>query len=172
MASQFLSRLAFVARGLLRHLVRQWSGYLVVGALAVWSYLHYRIGVNVSGSLPGHVYLIELDMPPTRVGQLVAFTWQRNAFYRPERLFIKQVRGVPGQCVTRVGRQVFVDGRPQGTAKPASRQGIPLEPIAPGIIPCGYLYVGAPHPDSLDSRYRITGLVGPERIVGRAYELF
>ena len=38
--------------------------------------------------------------------------------------------------------------------------------------PAGRYYVRAPHPDSLDSRYRLTGWVSEEQIIGRAYALF
>jgi hypothetical protein len=32
--------------------------------------------------------------------------------------------------------------------------------------------VRAPHPDSLDSRYRLTGWIEASQIVGRSYALF
>jgi conjugal transfer pilin signal peptidase TrbI len=32
--------------------------------------------------------------------------------------------------------------------------------------------VRAPHPDSLDSRYALTGWIAEDQIIGRAYALF
>ena len=84
--------------------------------------------------------------------------------------YLKTVRGVPGMAVT-VGpdRTVFLDGAPAGRAKAHARDGRPLEPIAPGVIPPGHYYLFADHADSHDSRYAEIGLVprgqhpGPRR---------
>ncbi len=39
-------------------------------------------------------------------------------------------------------------------------------------MPIGSYYVRAPHPDSLDSRYALTGWVSLSQIFGRAHALF
>jgi len=93
-------------------------------------------------------------------------------FYRRDWTFVKRVAGVAGQKVTLQGRQVFIDGKPVGYAKPRSLRGVPLSPIKEGVIPEGYVYAQAPHPDSLDSRYEVTGLIQTARVVGRAYAIF
>ena len=46
------------------------------------------------------------------------------------------------------------------------------ETAAPGTLPDAAYYVRAPHPDSLDSRYRLTGWVSQAQIIGRAHALF
>jgi conjugal transfer pilin signal peptidase TrbI len=61
---------------------------------------------------------------------------------------------------------------PVGYAKTVSRQGQPLDPGPTGTLPPGHYYVRAPHPDSLDSRYRLTGWIADAQIIGRAYALF
>ena len=83
--------------------------------------------------------------------------------------YLKTVRGVPGMAVT-VGpdRTVFLDGAPAGRAKAHARDGRPLEPIAPGVIPPGHYYLFADHADSHDSRYAEIGLVPRGQILGRA----
>ena len=43
---------------------------------------------------------------------------------------------------------------------------------AGSFLPAGRYYVRAPHPDSLDSRYRLTGWISDAQIIGRAYALF
>jgi conjugal transfer pilin signal peptidase TrbI len=50
--------------------------------------------------------------------------------------------------------------------------GLPLELGPTGILPAGRYYVRAPHPDSLDSRYWLTGWISDAQIIGRAYALF
>ena len=55
---------------------------------------------------------------------------------------------------------------------PSSRKGVPLEPAAGGVVPAGFIHAHAPHPDALDSRYAIAGLVRREAVVGRAVVLF
>ncbi|HEV2523950.1 MAG TPA: S26 family signal peptidase, partial [Gammaproteobacteria bacterium] len=56
--------------------------------------------------------------------------------------------------------------------KSYSEAGLPLNPIPPGIIPQGYLFVQGTHPDSFDSRYEAFGLIPVSRVLARAYPLF
>ena len=48
----------------------------------------------------------------------------------------------------------------------------PLAPIAPTIIPPGHYYVQGTSPDSFDSRYRDSGLVRAEQVIGVVVPLF
>lgn len=162
----------FIAMALARHARRRWWAYAIGAAAFVSVGSHYRIAINMSNSLPDSVYLIELGALPTQVGEYVAFEWQRDQFYRRNWLFVKRVGGVSGQTIDVRNRTIFVDGRPAGFAKRRSLLGVPLVPIRPGVIPADHWYVEADHPDSLDSRYEITGLVQAGRIVGKAYALF
>ena len=73
------------------------------------------------------------------------------------------VSGTPG---------FFVNGEFVGSAKTHSRAGVPLDPAPAGVIPLGRYFVRAPHPDSLDSRYRTPGLIAQSQVIGRAYALF
>jgi conjugal transfer pilin signal peptidase TrbI len=59
-----------------------------------------------------------------------------------------------------------------GQAKTIARDGRPLLPGPTGVIPSGRFHVYAPHPDSLDSRYAITGWIRHDQIIGKAYALF
>jgi len=85
---------------------------------------------------------------------------------------VKIVAGMPGDTVKERDREFYVNDSPVGSAKPVSRQGTPLEIGPTGVIPPGQYYVKAPHPDSLDSRYRLTGWIPQTQIFGRAYALF
>lgn len=153
------------------HLRRWGLAYLIVAITVAVFQANFTLGVNASPSLPHRLYLIHKGTMPPR-GELVAFRWHGGGPYRAGSTFVKILEGAPGDTVTRVDRDFFVNGRAVGTAKPVSRAGIALEPGAIGILPAGRYYVRAPHPDSLDSRYALTGWITHEQIIGRAYALF
>lgn len=156
---------------LTRHL-RLWGvPYLLAASLAVWFDAHYTLGLNATDSLPQRLFLIQRGEQPHR-GEYVAFRWQGGGPYPAGSTFIKIVAGVAGDMVTRVDGHYFVNGQPMGQAKSVSRQGILLQPGPTGTVPAGLFYVRAPHPDSLDSRYALTGWVSTAQILGRAHVLF
>ncbi len=158
-------------RNLRAHL-RHWSiAYLVVAAAAILFETHFALGLNSSESLPNRVFLIHKGELPAR-GQYVAFRWSGGGPYPAGVTFVKILAGVPGDIVTRVHRDFFVNGEFVGTAKTQSRLGVPLEVGPTGALPLGRYYVRAPHPDSLDSRYQLTGWVAESQMIGRAYALF
>lgn len=142
-----------------------------VGAWLVVAGLGYRITENQTTSFSGHLYLHRAGEPFAR-GDLVAFRWGGGATYPRGTIFIKQVVGVPGDVVRRVGADFWVNDRYIGAAKPVSRAGVPLEPAPAGVIGAGEYFVATPSPDSLDSRYALTGNVRAEQIVGKAHEIF
>lgn len=163
---------AFAIKGCARHLRKFWFVYLPVAALFAWAQAHYRVGVNVTKSLPYRLFFVALDERPSKVGEFVSFEWRRDQFYQPDFLFTKKIVGVAGQKITVEGQDVYLDGQLVAHAKTVSSHGVPLQTIEPGVIPPGQFFVLATHPDSLDSRYKVTGLVGEDRIVGKAYVLF
>ena len=128
-------------------------------------------GLNVTESLPVRFFLIHRGEQPGR-GDYVAFRWLGGGPYPAGATFIKQIAGLSGDVVTQVDRDYFVNGQPMGHAKQLSRQGLTLEPGPTGTLPDAAYYVRAPHPDSLDSRYRLTGWVSQAQIIGRAHALF
>ena len=131
----------------------------------------YLIAFNLTDSLPGTLFLIERDTLPDR-GELVAFRWQANWPYPKGSLFVKRLIGVPGSVVSAIGRDFFVDGFPVGRAKERARTGESLEIGSVGTIPEAHYYVSGEHPDSLDSRYRLTGWIARQQIVGTAHRIF
>lgn len=90
--------------------------------------------------------------------------------------FVKYLLGVPGDRIEVEDRRVWLvtpHGRiDAGLAKTHSRHGVPLQPIASQTIQPGYVYMGAPHVDALDSRYTVMGLVPASTIAGRAVPLW
>ena len=158
-------------RRLSQHLRRWGIVYLLLIVAAALFQAHYAFGLNVSPSLPQRFFLIHKGELPLR-GQYVAFRWPGGGPYPAGVTFVKIIAGMAGDTVTRVDREFFVNGMPVGQAKTTSRQGLPLEPGPTGILPADRYYVRAPHPDSLDSRYRLTGWISDAQIIGRAYALF
>ena len=156
---------------LARHLRRWAAAYLLLVVGATFFQSHYEIGVNASPSLPYRLFLIHKGELPQR-GEYIAFRWPGGGPYPAGVIFVKIVAGTAGDTVTRADRNFYVNGVPVGEAKTTSRQGLPLEPGPVGVLPSGRYYVHAPHPDSLDSRYRLTSWVSADQIIGRAYALF
>ena len=163
-AAQFRSRAV-------THLRRWGLAYGAALAGALWFHNHYAFGLNATHSLPGTLYLIERGVLPQR-GEHVAFRWAGGGPYPAGVTFIKVLAGQPGDTVARDGATFIVAGTPLGQVKPASRRGEPLEPGPTGTLPEGRYFVFAPHPDSLDSRYALTGWIAREQIIGRARAIF
>ncbi len=158
-------------RSLRAHLGRWGIAYFVVVLAAIFFKMHFALGLNNSESLPHRVFLIHKGELPAR-GQYVAFRWSGGDPYPAGVTFVKILAGVPGDTVTRVKRDFFLNGNFVGTAKTQSRSGVFLDLGPTGELSPGHYYVRAPHPDSLDSRYRLTGWVADSQIIGRAYALF
>ncbi|KVV25064.1 peptidase S26 [Burkholderia cepacia] len=144
---------------------------LAVGLLATAATPWVDFDINLTKSLPGTLYVIQKGAGVTK-GDTVAFRWRGGATYPAGVTFIKRVTGVAGDVVRRDGNRVWVGDQYVGVAKPVSRAGVPLIPAAAGVIPRGEYFVSTPHPDSLDSRYAITGNIKDEDVIGRAYAIF
>jgi len=144
---------------------------VVIGSLFVFASF-FTIGVNATDSLRAKVFIICKWQHSPKRGDLVAFRWHGGGQYSAGLSFVKYVGGVPGDLIEHRGREVLVDGHYIGLAKTHSRTGEPLVIGPQGVIPVGRIFVSAPHPDSLDSRYMVTGLIPMEAIIGRAIPLF
>lgn len=131
----------------------------------------YMLAFNLTESLPGTLFLIDKGMFPG-ADELVAFRWEGNWPYPQGSIFVKQLVGLPGSSVTAQGREYSVDGRVVGVAKERAKTGELLIPGPAGVIPAGHYFVSGRHPDSLDSRYQLTGWVRRDQVVGKAFRLY
>lgn len=131
----------------------------------------YGLTENLTSSLNGHLYLHHKGEAFHR-GDLVAYRWHGGATYPRGVTFIKQVIGMPGDLVRRVGNTFWVGEHYVGIAKPLSRAGVALEPAQEGVIGKDEFFLANPSPDSLDSRYALSGNIRRSEIIGRAYEIF
>lgn len=138
---------------------------------------HLPILFNWTPSVPYKIAVVQYgNHQPLRRGDFIiyAFDGEARRIYPGLRAqpFFKQISGIPGDRVTVAGRQVFVNGKSMGTAKAATFDRHPLDPIAETVIPPGHYYVQGTHPDSFDSRYRASGLVRADQVIGKVTPLF
>lgn len=169
---------------LARDVRRRWIVYLPIAVVWVLAWIRVfvdptpRVPIlfNWTGSLPHRVVLLQHDTGALQRGDFIVFSFAGPAQARYPGLrgqpFFKRVRGMPGDVVTVSGQNVSVNGEPMGAAKARALDRQPLQPIAPVVIPPGYLYVQGSSDDSFDSRYQDSGLVRIEQVVGIAIPLF
>ena len=171
-------------RELLCHARRRW--YLYLPVFAIWGLAYTRLFLdptprvpllfNWTPSLPYRAALLQYGPHTLQRGDFIVFAFAGEAQSHYPGLrgqpFFKIVRGVPGDVVTVTGRQVAVNGQSVGVAKTQAYDRRPLSPIAPTVIPPGHYYVQGTHPDSFDSRYRESGLVRAEQVIGVVVPLF
>lgn len=168
----------------LRHVRARW--YLYAPVFAVWAFAYARVFIdptprvpllfNWTPSLPYSVALLQYGPHTLRRGDYVVFSFagEAQAAYPGLRgqPFFKIVRGMPGDAVTVEDRLVAINGEFVGRAKTHAYDRRPLEPISATVIPPGYFYVQGTSPDSFDSRYRASGLVRAEQVLGTVVPLF
>jgi conjugal transfer pilin signal peptidase TrbI len=138
---------------------------------------HLPVLFNWTPSVPYKVALVQYGPQHMLVrGDFIVYRFDGEAqrLYPGLRAqpFFKQIRGVPGDRVTVAGRQVFINDVAVGFAKTATFDHHPLAPIGEVVIPPDCYYVQGTHPDSFDSRYRESGLVRANQVIGRVTLLF
>jgi len=173
------------ARTLARDVRRRWWLFAIVAL--IWALALVRLFVhhmpllpvmfNWTSSLPYRVVCIDYWHGPVRRGDLVVYRFDGEAGQRDypglkNQAFFKRVVGMPGDSVSVVDRDVFINGVPVGQAKTHAFDHRPLQPIAPVVIPDGFLYVQGTSPDSFDSRYRSSGLVAVQDVRAKVHPIF
>ncbi len=162
-----------------------WISLPVVLILAIA--IKYQVTINMTPSLPITWAVIERGNLTLKHGDLVAFRWTGQGPIPQGLELIKRVTGMPGDTVHRnTNCQAATDqadlysmcmdvrtssGQLLGSfpVKKYTRQGAPLQAGAfEGVIPAEFVFVSGDHPDSLDSRYALTGLIGSSQMLGRS----
>jgi len=124
------------------------------------------LALNQSESLPQKVFLI---LKGRKIHRESYLSFQNSWFKAP---LIKQVIGIEGdKIITDEEGEIWI-ARRVGKSLSHSKDGKILRPIAPGVIPKGYVFAYAPHPRSFDSRYQEVGLVQVDQTLGCAIPLF
>ena len=142
------------------------SVVIIQAALSPW----YLFGLNIDDSLPGTIYLVIRDELPSR-HDVAAFRTPPNPYYPEGVPFIKIVRGLPGDQVSREGRVFSINRQIIGIAKTRTRHGQPLTLGPTGKLPLDHYFFWTPHHDSYDSRYGEIGWITTDRLLGRAVRL-
>jgi conjugal transfer pilin signal peptidase TrbI len=177
-------RLGKAAREFGTHVRQRW--YLYLPVFAIWGFAYTRLFIdptprvpllfNWTPSLPCRVALLQYGPNALKRGDYVVFAFDGEAQTRYPGLrgqpFFKIVRGLPGDRVSVEGRAVAINGEIVGQAKTHAHDRQPLEPIHPTLIPPGHYYVQGTSPDSFDSRYRSSGLVRADQVLGTVIPLF
>jgi conjugal transfer pilin signal peptidase TrbI len=172
-ASDLLTRwLVYWDTEFVPHLRRHWLiwGGLTAGILLFNAF--FTLAFTVTESLPYHVFIVIKNDLDIKRGDYIAWRWAGGGPYPEGLSFLKQVRGMAGDTVTAVGRDFYVNGEYMSTAKPRTRKGEPLALGPTGVIPARHFYVYAPHKDSLDSRFALTGWIPLDRVKGKAIPIF
>jgi len=175
-----MTLLADIVRNLRRHPL----AFVLV--LAAWTCAFVRVFLdptprtpllfNVTPSLPYTVAWLQSRPTAFARGDFIVFAFDGEARQRYPGLarqpFFKIVRGVAGDRITVHDRHVFINGTDVGVAKAHTFDGWQLDAVDETVIPPGHYYVQGTSPDSFDSRYRASGLVRADHILGRVRPLF
>lgn len=163
--------LTWLSASLLNHMRKRWLYWLVPVGLYLLAAVFFKLGVNATESLPQRYFLVKkYDRHDFYRGDYISFTWHGGVY--PKGLeFVKIVAGVPGDTVAIDGRSIYINGTLVAVAKERSKKGLPLAVGPSGVIPPGKVFVLTNHPDSLDSRYAITGWISEQAIIGKAIPL-
>lgn len=132
----------------------------------------FMLSIIISPSLPQHAFLVHKREHVLARGDYISFIWRGQKYFPSGMPFTKIVMGVPGDVVSFVDREVHINGKPISRAKFRCKKGDPLELGPTGVIPPGMYYVHATNPDSLDSRYAVTGWIRADQVIGRAFPIF
>lgn len=150
---------------------KQSAVVFVLITMSWWLTQHFGISINLTHSLPYKVFLVQLNKTP-RVGSYILFNAPTKAHLFENTQLLKQVFAGPGDSVTRVGQDFYINGKWVATAKSYSLKGEPLAVGGTGTLREGQYYVGTTHPDSFDSRYERMGWITQDRFIGVAYPLW
>ena len=143
----------------------------VLVGLMIWGLTtQTKLLIGVTPSLPQKVFLMVPWVKPQK-GDLVGLQGHATSYLPATTLYVKRLVGQPGDVISRAGNCILVNGQPIGSAKNQTEKGDPLTPMAPHIIPEGFVFVAATHPRSFDSRYQEFGLVKQDFLLGQAWGL-
>lgn len=147
-----------------------WS-CIVLGCGTIMALDQLDIVVNGSDSLAGAAYIMWEQPRFLDHGAIVAAKMPKplEAQYG-EHVFVKRIGGMPGDVI-----EVTVDGTAciqSSCYPPMLKDGVPVAaPITAQVIPHGHYALVGDTPDSLDSRYKVIGLMPEEQLVGRGWTL-
>jgi conjugal transfer pilin signal peptidase TrbI len=165
----------WLLKAMQKHLATHWLTWLLLVTTFQLIQANYQVIGNKSESINGRFFLLHKGQEVHR-GDIAIYQWDGWGPYPYPALMGKYVVGVPGDLVTRIDHEFFINGKSVGIAKDVGLTGTKLTmnpiPIEGYVIKPGEYFFNTPHPYSLDSRYKVPGFVPSEKILGRAEILF
>jgi conjugal transfer pilin signal peptidase TrbI len=131
-----------------------------------WLTDQFGIAFNQSNSLPYYVF-IKSTLKDIQKGQYVLLHHPKS-----DVKIAKEIVGLPGDLIQFQGGHILVNSRDIGPVIEKSKSGKQYMPIQAGVIPEGFYFVHATHPESFDSRYAEFGLVQLEQLEALLWPLF
>lgn len=161
-----------LAAGTFNRRVERWTIFawaavlVVVGGQAVLALSGISIGINPTESQPHRVFIVLHGRSFGR-GDLVAFRFSGSRYYPEGTVFVKAVKGLPGDRLEiRGDRQVRLNEAAMDTVRATDSQGRAVEPfLFEGGIPEDKYFLYSAALNSYDSRYY--GLIAKSEIIGR-----
>lgn len=142
------------------------AAYLGIAALfAVGVIYQTRMVLCATDSLDGINGMIASRTSQLNRGDFAYIKGHKNALFKKD--FVKRVVGLPGDTIVLKGDCLWVANRCVGKLLNKTRNGLPLTPIAEGVVPPGHIFVGGDHERSFDSRYQEFGLVKQSEVWGK-----
>jgi len=160
-----LSRLSFLKSG------KPWVKGITVFAAMFTLIACIRGQIEIlhssTGSLPYRTFLLLKKLSSQKGG----YTCFDSPWYGGK--VIKKVAGTAGDAISydRAGH-LWVGGLKVGKPHKKARDGRPLTPLPPGVIPKGKVFVAGDHERSFDSRYAELGLLPVQSLQGRVTGLW
>lgn len=145
-------------------MTKRWIGIGLFLATCLGIYHTSVIRWNLSESLPNKMYFGTSLKLNHKVGDIVTF--RHPKFVVP---LAKIIVGMPGDTILVKDNRVYVAGIDRGRLLFNAHV---YMPVISQIIPNGYVYVWAPHPESLDSRYEMIGLVKQSDILETIWPIY
>lgn len=160
-----------VNRRVERWTILAWTVVLiVVTGQAVLAVFRISIGINPTASQPHRVFIVLHGRSFGR-DDLVAFRFGGSRYYPEGTIFVKVVKGLPGDRLEiREDRTVWLNGALLDSIRATDSHGRMVERFRfEGVIPEDTYFLYSPAPNSYDSRYY--GLVAKRQIIGRVVPL-
>lgn len=121
---------------------------------------------NISDSLP-FAYFLGLPIKEVKKGIYVLFEHPKEPV-----LIAKIVAGVPGDEIKIEDGVLYINQLNMGPIQAKSPSGSDLQPISPGRIDNGFIFVIGSHSFSFDSRYSEFGLIPTSHLRKQLWPLF
>lgn len=168
--------------------------WVILLLVFIWVFSqHLAICPVITRSIDANVVLV-LKGQPAKRGDFVAFVYAGDEIggHKKGEGVVKVLAGLPGDTITRIGRDFYIDGQHLGRAKERSGVADPsllmkammwagitsnppsidLKASESVVIPAGYVWVQGTDKDALDSRYAAMGLVPVNTFIGKAVKVF